>query len=133
MADLLERGATWLAGQRHAHLTRPVTYCRDLGQVVLQATIGRSEFEQVDEHGLVVRSVLRDYLVRAADLVLGGARVLPRAGDRIREAVSETVTLVYEVVSPSPDEPPYRTSDPYGITLRIHTRHVDTEDLGGLP
>ena len=123
--DLLERGATWLDEQRHAHLTRTVTYERGADSVQLRATIGRTVFEQTDEYGIVHRIESRDFLVRSADLVLAGQPTLPQAGDRIREA-DGGVTHVYEVMAPG-TEPPWRYSDPYRRVLRIHTKHVATE------
>ncbi len=125
MPDVLEKGLAWLDDQRHAHMTRTVVYQRGSDAVEIAATIGRTEFEQVDEHGVVQRIQSRDFLVRAADLVLAGAPTLPKAGDRIRETVG-TQTFVYEVMAPG-NEPPWRYSDPYRKALRIHTKHVATE------
>ena len=123
--DLLEQGAAWLEDQRHQHLTRTVTYQRGSDTVALAATIGRTEFEQADEFGVIHKTEARDYLVRTADLILAGAQTLPKAGDRIRETEG-TQTFVYEVMAPG-GEPPFRYSDPYRKALRIHTKHVVTE------
>ncbi|MCG3128264.1 MAG: hypothetical protein CHACPFDD_03141 [Phycisphaerae bacterium] len=125
MPDVLEKGLAWLDDQRHAHMTRTVVYQRGADAVEIAATIGRTEFEQVDEFGAVQRLQSRDFLVRAADLVLAGAPTLPKAGDRIRET-ADTQTFVYEVMAPG-NEPPWRYSDPYRKALRIHTKHVATE------
>ena len=124
--DLLEQGAAWLEDQRHQHMTRAVVYERGTDSVELDATIGRTEFEQADEYGVIHKLESRDYLVRAEDLVLGGQQTLPRAGDRIRET-DGTQTFVYEVMAPG-IEPPWRYSDAYRKTLRIHTKHVATEE-----
>ncbi|MBU0639323.1 MAG: hypothetical protein KKB50_10700 [Planctomycetes bacterium] len=125
MPDLLEQGAAWLEDQRTRHMSRMVTYLRGSDSVDLAATIGRTEFEQADEYGIVHRTESRDFLVLAADLVLAGKAELPRAGDRIRETVGDQI-FIYEVMAPS-GEPPWRYSDPYRRTLRIHTKHVDME------
>jgi len=125
MPDVLEKGLAWLDDQRHAHMTRMVVYQRGGDAVEIGATIGRTEFEQVDEHGVVQRLQSRDFLVRSADLVLAGAPTLPKAGDRIREAASDQI-FIYEVMAPG-GEPPYRYSDPHRKTLRIHTKHVNME------
>jgi len=125
MPDVLEKGLAWLDDQRHAHMTRTVVYQRGANAVEIAATIGRTEFEQVDEYGVVQRLQSRDFLVRAADLVLAGATTLPKAGDRIRETVGAQ-TFVYEVMAPG-NEPPWRYSDPYRKALRVHTKHVATE------
>ena len=131
MPDMLEQGSAWLEDQRNAHMTRTVLYTRQVGPlgtfVNLAATIGKSEFEQADEFGIVHRVEARDYLVLATDLILGGEQTLPKAGDRIQETVGDK-TFVYEVMAPG-GEPPWRYSDPYRKTLRIHTKLVATEEL----
>lgn len=125
MADLLEQGSAWLEDQRTRHMTRTVTYKRAGKTVDVQATIARTEFEQADEFGVIHKTESRDYLVLTADLVLEGEQTLPKAGDHVRETDGST-TFVYEVMAPG-DEPPFRYSDPYRRTLRIHTKHVATE------
>ena len=125
MADMLEQGAGWLDNQRHQHMTRSVSYARGASTVEVQATIGRTEFEQADEYGIVTKTESRDYLIRTADLVLDGQATLPMRGDQIRET-DGTTTFVYEVLSPG-DEPVFRYSDPYRKALRIHTKHIATE------
>lgn len=125
MGDLLEAGMAWLADQRHRHLSRPVVYQRGADTVTVNATIGRTVFEQADEYGGIRRIESRDFLVRTVDLALAGGAILPKAGDRIREA-QDGQTFVYEVMAPG-NEPPFRYSDLYRRTLRIHTKHVATE------
>jgi len=125
MTDLLEKGSTWLEDQRTRHLTRLVTYQRGTNSVEVKATIGRTIFEQADDFGVIQKTESRDFLVLAADLVLNGERVLPKAGDRIREVQGDQ-GFVYEVMAPG-TEPPFRYSDAYRQTVRIHTKHVATE------
>lgn len=126
MADLLEQGAQFLDDQRHAHMTRTVVYMRGAASVEVAATIGQTIFEQEYEFGGIQRIQSRDFLIRTADLVVDSEQVLPAAGDVIRETVGERV-FVYEVMAPG-SEPPFRYSDPYRKALRIHTKHVATED-----
>jgi hypothetical protein len=126
MSDLLEAGMAWLADQLKAHVSRLVVYQRDDEQVAVQATVGRTLLKLDDgEGGVVLVWTDRDFLIPAADLVLGGSLTLPQRGDRIREPLG-AVTSVYEVMAPG-DEPPWRPSDPYGKVLRIHTKLVLTE------
>jgi len=127
MPDLLELGAAWLEDQRTRHMSRMVMYVRDNDSVNVPATIGRTEFEQADEYGVVHRIESRDFLVRTDALVLGNKVVLPQAGDRVREMVGEQV-FIYEVMAPG-GEPPWRYNDPYRQTLRIHTKFVGTERI----
>lgn len=125
MTDLLEKGSTWLEDQRTRHLTRLVTYQRSANSVQIKATVGRTVFEQADDFGVIQKTESRDFLVLAMDLVLNGERMLPKAGDRIREVQGDQA-FVYEVMAPG-TEPPFRYSDAYRQTLRIHTKHVATE------
>jgi len=125
VADMLEQGATWLDDQRHQHMTRAVSYARGASTAEVQATIGRTVFEQSDEYGIVHKTESRDYLIRTADLVLDAQITLPQRSDLVRETEG-TTTFVYEVLSPG-DEPVFRYSDPYRKTLRIHTKHIATE------
>jgi hypothetical protein len=126
MPNLFEQGAAWLAGKLQAHGSVEVVYQRGAAQVALRATIGKTEFEIDDGSGVIQRFQSRDYLIQTADLELGGEPTLPVAGDRIRETVGERV-FVYEVLAPG-NEPHYRYSDPFRKLLRIHTKHVGTED-----
>jgi len=128
VGDLLDRGAAFLDTQRHQHLSRPVIYRRGTDEKEVQATIGKTEFEQVDDvggAGLIHRVESRDFLVRTAELDLGAGPILPRAGDQVRETVG-TAVFVYEVNAPG-GQPPWRYSDPYRRVLRIHTKHIATE------
>ncbi|GJQ28427.1 MAG: hypothetical protein HBSAPP03_03110 [Phycisphaerae bacterium] len=125
MGDLLEQGAAFLDDQRHRHMSRPVVYRRGTDEKEVQATIGRTEFEQADEAGLIRRTESRDYLIRSADLDLGAGPIQPKAGDQVREQVG-TKVLVYEVNAPG-GQPPWRYSDPYRRVVRVHTKFVGTE------
>lgn len=126
MTDLLNQGLSWLEDQRHQHLTRMVTYQRASNQVEVQATIGRTVFEQDDHAGGLTRIESRDFLIRAADLILAAETTLPQPGDRIIES-DAIATYTYEVMAPG-TEPPWRYSDVNRLTLRIHTKHVATEN-----
>lgn len=127
MADLLETGSNWLQGQRKKHATREVMYRRSVDSVSVQATVGRTVFEQDDGSRVIVRTEVRDYLIDTADLVLGGQPALPERGDRIEETEGGK-KFTYEVM-PLGTEPHWRYSDPYRKTLRVHTKHIATEDV----
>ena len=126
MADLLGQAAAWLDDQRVRHLSRPVTYARGEHSVEVQAAIGHTAFEVDDGTGVLEQYESRDFIVRAADLVLDGASVTPARGDRIREE-QDGMVYVYEVMAPG-REPCWRYSDPHRRALRIHTKLVDTEE-----
>lgn len=116
MADLLAQGAAWLEAQRTKHLTREVTYVRGNDQVTVLATIGRTQFETDDGTAVRVEYTDRDFLIRAADLVLAGQPTEPERGDLIREDGRE-----FEVLD-------WRYSDPYRLALRITTKYVGTTE-----
>lgn len=124
MGDLLAKGSKMLDRTRRAHLSRTVVYRRGAESVEIEATVGSTEFDRTDEYGVVHRIESRDYLVAAADLVLGGDVVTPKAGDRITET-GEARVHEYEVMSPG-DEPAWRYSDPQRRTLRVHTKFIRT-------
>ncbi len=125
MADILQQASDWLEAKRSRFATRPVAYVRGATTVEVLATIGRTVFETDNGYGVVEKTESRDFLVSAADLVLGSVETLPQRGDRIRETQG-TTTFVYEVMAPG-QQPHWRYSDPGRKTLRIHTKHVDTE------
>jgi hypothetical protein len=126
MPDLLQTGFDWLADQLKQHASRPVVYQRGAQQVAVQATVGYTLLKLDDGFGGVrMEWTDRDFLVHAADLVLGGSPVLPERSDVIRETQGAK-TFIYEVMAPA-KEPPWRWSDVYRKLLRIHTKQVGTE------
>jgi hypothetical protein len=129
VVDLLEQSSVWLEDQREKFMSRTVIYQRPGSPapdtVEVTATIGQTVFAVDNGEGAALQVESRDYLIRAAHLVLGGGPVLPRRGDRIREVEGPQV-FVYEVTAPG-NEPHWRYSDPYRRTLRIHTKQVDQE------
>jgi len=126
VADLLEQASDWLGGMRRTYLSRTATYQRGDDSVEVVAAVGRTVFEIDDGSGAVVQWESRDFLIAAADLVIGDRPVtLPQPGDRISETQDGKV-YVYEVMAPG-KEPCWRYSDPYRRTLRVHTKQVGTE------
>jgi len=125
MSDLLQSGASWLATTLRNHAAQTVTYRRPhtggSQSVELAATIGRSEIEEQQADGTLVKYEIRDYLIDVADLVLAGVAVLPEDGDLIEETLGGA-TAVYEILRDG-DEP-WRYSDVYHTRLRIHTKRI---------
>ena len=89
------------------------------------ATVGKTVFRLDKGYGVQERIESRDYLILAADLQIGGTPALPKPGDQVRET-EDGKTFVYEVLAPG-NEPCWRYSDLYRVTLRIHTKLVATE------
>ena len=127
MGDMLARGQAWLAAQQKTHASRSVVYRRGGASVALDATIGKTTFEYTDGYGATIIDQSRDYLVLAADLILGDERTLPLSGDTIEE-VDAGQRFTYEVTVMGP-EPAYRYSDVGRVQLRIHSKLSTTEDL----
>lgn len=134
MTDLLRKASNWLEGKRKAYAASTVTYYRGELVAEVEATIGSTTFDVETGGGGIETIVSRDFLILRADLELeefdggelvGSEVVLPARGDKIKETVGSE-TFVYEVMAPG-GEPPWRYSDPWRKTLRIHTKHVDTE------
>lgn len=116
MPDLLQAGSRWLEQRRTEHCTQDVVYIRGSDSVTVKATIGRTRYETNDDQTVRVDFTDRDFLILAADLVLGGVNVTPKPGDRVRETHGAQ-TLVFEVID-------WRYSDPYRQTLRIATKYI---------
>lgn len=95
-----------------------VTYSRGNTTATVSAVVGKSEYQQDDGAGALVRSQVRDYLIRTADLTGSAIAGLPKSGDRITDGDD-----VYEVVSLGPG-PAWRYSDSLRHTLRIHVRQI---------
>ena len=127
MADLLEQATDWLEDQRARHLARTVTYQRGGDLLEVQATVGRKAYEIADSCGAVVQVDATDFIVAAADLVLGGETVEPEPGDRVRMTTDAAVE-VYEVLAPGPGMAHCEPADPYRMAWRVHTKHVVTEE-----
>jgi len=123
--DLLQRGSAWLERKRNRHLTRDVVYVRGADSVEVKATVGRTIFRVDKGYGVLERIEARDYLILAADLMLSGIPALPKAGDKVLE-VEDGKTFTYEILAPG-NEPCWRYSDLYRVTLRIHTKLVGVE------
>ena len=125
MRDIVETGAAWLDGMRKENLSRLVTYVRGDRSVEIAATVGKTTFPVDNGTAVPLSFETRDYIVSAADLVLGGERVLPERGDRVRDEICGVVH-VYEVMAPG-RENHYRLSGPEQNILRIRAKLVDKE------
>lgn len=123
MASLLDKASAMLDRVRRSHLSRTVTYARGDAFRELLAAVGSTQFERRDDYGNVTSLIeSRDFIITAADLILGGQPATPMPGDTISEADDGT-TRVYEVLSQGTAQP-WRWSDQSRRTMRIHTKLV---------
>ena len=127
MTDMLKTGVARLAAIRKSHASSLVTISRfgETDVPDISATVGHAPFLIVDDQGYETHVRVRDYLIASADYMFGGVVVEPKDGDRIIE-VDGAATRTFEAMSPDSDEPSWRYSDPYRVTLRIHTKLVET-------
>jgi len=126
MGDLLRQGSQWLAGVLKQHASSPVTYRRpptddeeEPLELEIAATLGKTDYEKLDQYSLPVGATATDFLVSAADLA--GTFGEPLSGDRIvfDGAVFEVLDL--------PGQGCWRWSDGFGNTMRIHTKRIGAE------
>ena len=103
-------------------MARAVRYSRGSQSVELPATVGSSDFQVETSVGAIETFESRDYIVRAADLVLADQLITPQRGDTISETQAG-VTYTYEVLAPGAEQC-WRWSDPYRVSMRIHTKQV---------
>lgn len=121
MTNLLQSGIQWLNGTLKASAAVDVTYARGADTVDLMASRGSTRAEVSDGEGnMTLKTVIDDWIIDAADLILAGELTEPDDGDEIRLTVGET-EYVYTVF-PIAGEPCFRPSDAYGTRLRIHTK-----------
>lgn len=97
-----------------------VTYYRGSQQVGsdLKATYGQTIHEQDSQFG-ILRWVSQDFIFTAADLTLDGNVIEPQRGDKIADHNGNE----FEVLGDG-GEPCFRYSDPYRLTVRVHTKQV---------
>jgi hypothetical protein len=126
--DILSAGAAWLAGQLKQNASVEARYSRGPDSVVLRAALGSSLLKLDDgEGGTRIERTDADFIVAAADLVLGGATATPERGDRISYAdPAGGGTLQFDVL-PYADEPVWRYSDPGRTIVRVHAKQAETE------
>lgn len=123
MVDVLQTALAWLDGKQKTHQAQAVTYYRGSDSVTVTTTPGSSERELTDlEEGLTHRIDLQDWLIEAADLIIGGSVVEPQAGDRVHFTIG-SVTYEHEVVE-LPGEPCFKYTSPYKMRLRVHSKLV---------
>ena len=126
MSNMLRDGMAWLAGKMKTHAGETVVIVRGVLSVSLTATPGTTLLKLDDGYGgSRIEWTDADWLITAADYVLGGTATEPQRGDRIRRTVGGVI-YVYEVSAPGA-EPVWRWSDSYQTTYRIHAKHISTE------
>ncbi len=127
MTDLLQKGSAWLTEQMQKFAAQPVVYVRGNQSLPVQATIGRTEFDEADAYGVVQRVVSRDYLFPASALATLTGSNRPQRGDEVQET-RDGVLHRYQVIAPQ-GEPHWRYADAFQLVLRVHTKLLSEETL----
>jgi hypothetical protein len=118
MANMIQDGISWLAGQLKTHASNQVIYKRGTNTVTVNATLGKTEFEVEHDSGVVDRVETRDYLINAADIDFGAGPVKPQRGDKIVEVLNGTThTRTVSV----PTQGQVWSHDGFEVKLRVHT------------
>jgi hypothetical protein len=99
-----------------------VTYRRGGLTARLTAIEGKTDAVVDSQYGAIIIGRVQDWIVEVQDLLLGGERVEPRAGDQVEVEHGEA-TLRYEVQELSTGEA-YRFHGPGRERVRIHTVYV---------
>ena len=109
--NMLETGLQWLSAKQKKHVSSKVLYCRDdkNEKYSVDAVLGRTKFEIVDENGFSISAHSIDFIIRADELPLE-----PENGDRILVG-----NIEHEVNDLG--RGCWQWCDPHGIMRRIHT------------
>ena len=78
MSNLLSDGMTWLEGQLKEHCSSSVEYRRDEESINLDAVLGKTDYQILDESGFETGAFIWDFIVTATDLGFE-----PQVGDLI--------------------------------------------------
>lgn len=102
-----------------------VIYRRGSETVEIPVVFGQHRGSAEVSPGAVIDAERIDFIIRAANLMLGGERVLPQDGDEIDVTIGGT--LVRYSVAPSEGDPCFRACDPLGTALRVKAQRQATE------
>lgn len=119
MADLMQSANVWLEGRREATLTGSITYIRGGTSLVLNSTMGETQYELEQSDGTMVERYTKDFIVLRADFF--DTFGLPQIGDEIRQDIG-TIENRYEVHTPVGESA--FSQDSYELSFRINTQEI---------
>jgi hypothetical protein len=122
--DIFKDAAGWLADQRAKFASQVVTYRQGDKSVQLPAALGSTRFEVESSTGVIESVESRDFIIRRADLAVGGVALLPLEGDTILLAQGDGTTGTYQVLLPPGREQAWSFSDRHETSIRVHTKQV---------
>lgn len=100
-------------------MSTSVTYTRDGFNQDFNATIGETEFIELNANDVETEVKYRDFIFVTS--VFESVFDKPKRGDIITEN-TECETIEYQVISPS-GEPLFR-KDSYSLSIKIHTQRI---------
>jgi len=122
MTNMMQDGVAFLGTRLTDSAGVEVTYTRGSGSVTVTAVPALHRYEVIDAEGFGITALSRDYLIHAADLVISGSTIAPRAGDRVTETIGGTSTT-FEVMAIGAMKE-YEPLDTDGLILRVHTKKI---------
>ena len=117
--DMISDGVAWLADRREEFLSQEAVYSRGTASVTLNVTCGSTVYSMQDENGMLIKAKSTDFIFTAAELILGSTTTLPVIGDKIDLDDGRR----FEILDLG-GTGCYRPANPFGTTLRIHTKEV---------
>jgi hypothetical protein len=123
MSNLLQDAAAWLGDRLKESAGRQVIYARGVQESdPITGTVAKHEYEAVENDGSVTLVLAYDWSFTAAELVIAGSPIKPRAGDRISETLNGE-PIAFEVL-PIGKLPCSEWLDTSGVLLLVHTKKV---------
>jgi len=120
---VFSNAATWLQNKRLAHALIDVTYERGSASAAIQAWIGRTLYDEIDDAGVIIRNESRDYYFAISAYDDAGFEV-PQIGDLIKEDTGAG-EVVYRVQAPFGMQ--HYDRDTHRLRYRIHTKRISDE------
>lgn len=125
MSNFLQDGVAWLADQLQEYVGTEVIYCSNVLEIPLTATVALQQYEVMTEEGFPANIVVRDYIFRRSELVLGGLAQKPRPGDEIRETIAGT-EHVFSVLPLGSNRPCWEWLDRDGLMIVVHSKQTES-------
>ena len=123
MPNLMQRGASWLAGKLQSSAGISVVYQRGATQSgTIIATPSQHEYEVMGLDEMLTSVLSYDWTFTAADIAISGSAIQPRPGDRIVATVGSS-SNTYEVLPLKP-RPCFERLDAFGTMTLVHTKLV---------
>ena len=123
---VFSNAAQWLQSKRTSHALVDVVYERSSTEYAMEAQLGRTVYDAMDNFGITIRQESRDYLITTDYFEqLPAGKQYPRLGDKIKETI-DLQEHVYKVTSIFGADQCYQ-EDMHRMRFRIHTKRVSEE------